>query len=252
MINEAQINQVVGHLRAAKSALFITGAGLSADSGLPTYRGIGGLYNSNSTEDGIPIEVALSGQTMNTDPALCWKYIAQIEKAGRGAQPNDGHQVIAKLEQRLERVVVLTQNVDGLHRVAGSTNIIDIHGSVSRLSCTRCDFGEARDSYAGMKMPPQCPQCDSVVRPDVILFGEMLQPNKIRQLRAEIHQGFDIIFSVGTTSVFPYIAQPFVDAATQGKPTIEINPQTTEVSGAATIRIEAGAAESLAAIWSAL
>ncbi len=243
------IEEAARHLRHAKSALFITGAGISADSGLPTYRGIGGLYNTDTTEDGMPIEVALAGQTMISDPALCWKYIAQVEAAGRAATPNEGHEVIAKLEERLDRVLVLTQNVDGLHFKAGSTDVIEIHGGVRELSCTKCDHQEARENYAGMEIPPKCPRCDAIVRPDVILFGEMLDSFKVQRLIAEVQRGFDVVFSIGTTSVFPYIARPFLDAAARGNQAIEINPSETEVSDAATIRIETGAAAAMSAIW---
>src|SRR5947209_5837685 len=114
-----RVGQVVELLRQSRSLLFITGAGLSADSGLPTYRGVGGLYNGRDPEEGLPIEVLLSGDCFAARPELTWKYLLQIERAGRGAKPNRGHEVIAALESRFERVWVLTQNVDGLHRRAG-------------------------------------------------------------------------------------------------------------------------------------
>src|ERR1700756_1361535 len=109
------IERVVELLRQSRSLLFITGAGISADSGLPTYRGIGGLYNANTTEDGQPIEELLSGPTFRRRPDLTWKYLKQIEQASRGAKFNRGHEVIAQMEARFERVWTLTQNVDGFH-----------------------------------------------------------------------------------------------------------------------------------------
>ncbi len=244
-MTQASIEAAAATLRSAKSALFITGAGMSADSGLPTYRGIGGLYNDVGTEEGIPIEVALSGHMMNTRPEVCWKYIGQVEAACRGALPNSGHRVIAELETKLERVVVLTQNVDGLHRAARSSEIIDIHGDVHSLFCTRCDHREIRDDYTNLALPPRCPACSGLVRPDVVLFGEMLSPEKVRRLKGELALGFDVVFSIGTTSVFPYIAQPFLDAASSGRAAIEINPTETEVSSAATISLRTGAASAL-------
>ena len=93
-----RVNDVVELLRGAKSVLFITGAGLSADSGLPTYRGIGGLYNDADAESGLPIEELLSGRQFRADPARTWKYLAEIGKAGRGKTPNRGHQVMAEME----------------------------------------------------------------------------------------------------------------------------------------------------------
>jgi NAD-dependent deacetylase len=237
-------------LREAQSVLFITGAGISADSGLPTYRGVGGLYEDRATEEGIPIEVALSGQMFDRDPALSWKYIRSIEEACRGARFNRGHEVIAEIERARERVWTLTQNVDGFHRDAGATNVIEIHGDVHELLCTECDYRTRVPDYAGLEPLPLCPRCKSVVRPDVVLFGEMLPSTKIILFENELRRGFDVVFSIGTTSVFPYIAGPVFVAARSGVPTVEINPARTEVSDVVDVKIARGAAEALDAIWS--
>src|SRR5512136_240929 len=106
--NSLAITRIVRLLKNAQSLLFITGAGMSADSGLPTYRGIGGLYNRNTTEDGIPIEEALSGSMMRRRPEVTWKYLSQIEQSARAARCNRGHQVIAEMERHFERVWTLT------------------------------------------------------------------------------------------------------------------------------------------------
>ena len=111
-MSQAEIDEIAGRLKDCSSILFVTGAGISADSGLPTYRGIGGLYEQDGTEDGIPIEAALSGAMFQRDPALTWKYIHQIESACREAGPNRAHEAIAELERRFDRVWTLTQNVD--------------------------------------------------------------------------------------------------------------------------------------------
>lgn len=234
-------------LARARSALFITGAGLSADSGLPTYRGIGGLYSDGDTEDGYPIEVALSGQMMQAKPDVCWKYIAQVEAACRGSVFNPAHAIIAELEQRMERTWVLTQNVDGFHGDAGSENLIEIHGNIRELVCTRCGAGSTVASYADMDIPPECAECGGLIRPDVVLFGEMLSMERVGVMRRELTRGFDLVFSIGTTSVFPYIAGPVL-TADEGTTTIEINPGDTEVSSAVDLRIRAGAAETFEAI----
>lgn len=231
--------------------LFITGAGISAESGLPTYRGIGGLYNRERVEEGIPIEEALSGPMMQRDPALCWKYIAQIEAACRGACHNRAHEIIAEIEAVVEHVCVLTQNVDGFHRAAGSNNVIEIHGDVHDLICTRCSWQDRVPDYVTLEFPPACPDCGAVVRPAVVLFGEMLPMARLARLRAELAGGFDLVVSIGTTSVFPYIAGPVVEAARAGIPTVEINPGTTEVSDVVAVKIAAGAKDTLEAVWRA-
>ncbi|MGE3804106.1 MAG: NAD-dependent deacetylase [Gemmataceae bacterium] len=243
------IDRIVGFLRAARSILFITGAGISADSGLPTYRGVGGLYNSGQTEEGMPIEVLLSGHVFQTRPQLTWKYLSQIEQALRGAACNRGHQVIAEMERHFERVWVLTQNVDGLHHLAGSQNVIDIHGDMHELICTRCSFRERVTDYSDLTFPPRCPDCAGLLRPEVVLFGEMLPARQLTVLYDQLDAGFDLVFSIGTSSVFPYIAEPVERAHREDKPSVEINPDKSEVSELATIRLPLGAAAALETIW---
>ena len=249
---QADIVQVAGRLKDCSSILFVTGAGISADSGLPTYRGIGGLYEQESTEDGIPIEAALSGAMFQRDPALTWKYIHQIESACREAGPNRAHHAIAQLERRFDRVWTLTQNVDGLHRAAGSERVIDIHGDVHRLACTRCGHRWQVVNYAALDIPPSCAECDSLVRPEVVLFGEMLPFDRVRLLQTELSRGFDAVFTIGTTSVFPYIAEPVIDARRRGCMTVEVNPGTSEVSHIVDFRLRLGAADAMDLLVAAL
>ncbi len=234
---EEHIARVTDLLRDAKSILFITGAGISADSGLPTYRGIGGLYNDLETPEGIPIEVALSGQMMRTNPALTWKYIHQIESACRGAAYNRAHEVLALAEQRFERVWVLTQNVDGFHRKAGSVNVIDIHGDVHDIICTWCSYRRRAEDFSDLAPNPRCPGCDGNLRPDVVLFGELLPLEKVAVMEQELAKGFDVVFSIGTTSVFPYIAGPVIEAKRQGGRTVESNPTETALSHEGDIKL---------------
>ncbi len=230
--------------------LFITGAGISADSGLPTYRGIGGLYDDVDTEDGLSIEEALSGPVFSRDPGLTWKYIRQIEQACRGATHNLAHRRMAQIEERLGRVWVLTQNVDGFHRAAGSRNVIDIHGDIHDLECTRCRWVTRVPDYAELDPVPACPECEAVVRPRVVLFGEMLPPGAVSELETQLARGFDLVVSCGTSSLFPYIAHPVVASRALGRPTIEINPAETIVSELVDVRLRMRASEAMDAIWS--
>ena len=252
MTVEQKIDWAASRLRESQSVLVITGAGISADSGLPTYRGIGGLYNDEVTEDGIPVEMALAGEMMAKRPDITWNYIGRIEAACRQASPNDGHRVIADMEKAFDRLWVLTQNVDGFHVDAGSEKLIDIHGDLHDLRCTACSFRTRVGEYAELgHVPPRCPDCWAFLRPDVVLFGEALPPEKVDVLFRELSLGFDIVLSIGTTSVFHYIAEPVKRAARQGRPTVEINPGESEVSGIVDVRIPLGAAEALTRIWAA-
>jgi NAD-dependent deacetylase len=243
------IGRVVDLLAASRSLLFITGAGISADSGLPTYRGVGGLYDVGVTEEGYRIEEVLSGHMMRLRPELAWKYLAEIGRAALAARFNRGHEVIAEMEARFDRVWTLTQNVDGFHRQAGSKNVIDIHGDMHDLCCSACGFRQTVSEFTALTIPPRCPECEAILRPDVVLFGEMLPPEKVERLYDELSQGFDCVFSIGTTSVFPYIAEPVLAASRAGVPTVEINPGTSEVSHLVDVRLPMRAAMALDAIW---
>ena len=245
---EQSLAAVAECLRQARSALFITGAGISADSGLPTYRGVGGLYDSAATEDGLRIEEALSGEVFSVRPDITWKYLIQIEENCRGALPNAAHRAIACLDDYLDRVMVFTQNVDGLHRAAGSREIIEIHGNLQELKCTSCHHQEVAADFSGRLMPPRCPLCGGVLRPKVVLFGEVLPEEPLERFIGALQSGFDIVFSIGTSSVFPYITQPVVFAAGGGIPTVEINPARTQLSDIVDFYLPMGAAEAMSEI----
>jgi NAD-dependent deacetylase len=248
MINSKVVDQVAALCARAGPILFVTGAGISADSGLPTYRGIGGLYEEDLTEDGLAIEEALSGLAFALRPELTWKYLAQIEANCRGARPNAAHLAIAELERSHPGSLVFTQNVDGLHRTAGSRNLLEIHGTLHRLRCTECERSRMVPDYAGLALPPACPSCGGLLRPDVVLFGEELPAAGMARLEQALARGFDLVFSIGTTSVFPYVAWPVVWARQAGVPTVEINPGESEVSHLVDYRLRTGAAEAMAAL----
>jgi len=225
-----ELGAVIGHLRAARRVLAITGAGISADSGLPTYRGVGGLYEEQLTDAGMPIEALMSGETMRCDPALVWRYLHEIERACRGAGPNPGHRALAEMEAKKDEFWVLTQNVDGFHRDAGSRNVVEMHGNMHEMVCIGCsrqrwiaDFGELD------AIPPRCARCGALERPRVVLFGEMLPDAAIAAYERIMATDFDLVLSIGTTAVFPYIAAPVFKAAEAGRPTVEINPATSEI-----------------------
>ncbi|MDB4756441.1 NAD-dependent protein deacylase [Mariniblastus sp.] len=243
-------------IREVRRMLLITGAGISADSGLPTYRGVSGLYEDRNTVDGIPIEVALSGGMFSRQPRVTWKYLLEIANACSGKTWNRGHQVMVDLENFIPEVWILTQNIDGFHLDAGSSNVIEIHGSMRRLRCTECSFQISTSDY---QLPfgfdenarlPDCPDCSSMIRPDVTLFDEMLPVPAVEELQDQLAIGFDGIIIVGTSAVFPYIAQPVYQAAQQGQVTVEINPAETQLSSVVQWKIEKSATEGLEQIAS--
>lgn len=242
----SSLQEVATALSGCRRLLVISGAGMSADSGLPTYRGIGGLYEGADTEEGIPIEVALSGEMLCTRPAVTWKYLHQVESACRGCGPHRGHEVLARWESRFDGFCLLTQNIDGFHQRAGSHQVIPIHGDVHQLRCTRCRHQMEVVDYAELAPLPRCPACDGLLRPAVVLFGEMLPSAPLAQLQAFLSEVPDVVISIGTTSVFPYIAGPVFEAQRAGALTVEINPGESEVSSVVGVRLRRGAAEVLA------
>jgi len=246
------LSDVAALIREADSILFITGAGMSADSGLPTYRGVGGLYEAGNTEEGYAIEEILSGSMLARRPELTMKYLRQISDACFNARPNDGHRVIAEIEQAKSQTWTVTQNVDGFHRAAGNSQLVELHGNLEWLLCTQCSFTcestSLRQSLDAGGLPV-CPECAEMLRPDVVLFGEFLADSTLEQLKRLADIPFDLTFWIGTTANFPYITWFLQLAMERGLPTVEINPTETRISHAVDYRIETTAAESLRRLW---
>lgn len=252
MVDHALVLQVAAALRHAQRILIITGAGLSADSGLPTYRGVGGLYNGK-TPEGLPIEMALSGPMLRLDPELCWKYIAELAKACLGAQPNDAHYAIAQLQRMKPDCWVLTQNVDGYHRAAGSPpeRLIEIHGQLAPLYCQACAAQDPELSvHLDRPLPPLCGQCGGILRPSVVLFEEMLPEPALETLHEEMAKGFDAVLSIGTTASFSYILEPLFRVRVCGGFTAEINLTPTDQSPQMDVFLECRAVHVMAELVS--
>ena len=266
MINEIEqkLEAVAAELCRAKRVLFITGAGISADSGLPTYRGVGGLYNTETTEEGYPIEQCLSASMFRVRPAITWKYMLRIGEAVIQCQPNPAHKIIAKWEkdfaQRNGKIVVFTQNIDGYHRLAGSENVLEIHGNLGELFCTECTWETSVDLCADNRPSleerlkeysqssiPRCPKCSAVIRPRIVMFEEMLPRPVLSQFAGEFDNGngFDMVFSIGTSAMFPYITAPVYEAIHCGKTTVEINPAVGELSHRVAYHLPMRAADAL-------
>jgi len=211
---------VTKKLRGAKKIVFVTGAGISQESGIPTFRGKDGLWRNYD---------AMKLATINAfydNPKLVWEWYNERRKNIFSAEPNLGHKAIAELE-KFVKVVVLTQNIDGLHQRAGSTEVLELHGSIVKIKCTVCDFkNEILTEF--IRIPPLC-KCGNILRPDVVWFGESL-PQEIWQ-QAMIHASkCDVMIVVGTSLVVsPANTLPIY--AKQNKATlIEINPEETIMS----------------------
>ena len=147
---------------------------------------------------------------------------------------------------------MLTQNVDGLHRRAGSRRLIEINGNLYSLRCTRCHRAQDVDNYKKLSLPPLCPECGAMVRPKVVLFEELLPTEAAQTMQTQLSRGFDLVFSVGTSALFPYIFEPILRASGEGKLTVEINPDETALSRSVRHHLPLGAVEALEAICARL
>jgi NAD-dependent deacetylase len=188
--------------------LILTGAGVSAESGVPTFRGMDGLWEGNRVE-----EVA-SPEGFAADPKLVWRFYSLRRDGAAKVSPNPGHLAIAKLEQKLgDRFLLATQNVDGLHARAGSKRMLAIHGELFQSRCENCNepFADAKTYFEAL---PKCERCGGAIRPHIVWFGEMLNPAHLEQIGEFIEQAGRSLhfFAVGTSGLV-YPAAGFVNAA---------------------------------------
>jgi NAD-dependent deacetylase len=230
-VNRRLPEELLERLKTVRSVGVISGAGISRESGIQTYRGQGGLYDD--PDEGDRTIEALSGPTLAADPDRTWRVVAELARQSQSAAPNPAHHALVRIEQRVEHFVLLTQNVDGLHRQAGSRNVIEIHGDVFATRCMSCGRSGRldRESLSGLDHTPRCPDCRGWLRPDAVLFGEMIPEERFRRLIAEFHsRSPDLVIVAGTSAPFPYITEPVRVARQRGRLTVEINPEETVLS----------------------
>ena len=226
---------VADELKSAKKIVFVTGAGISQESGIPTFRGKEGLWRKYD-----PMKLATI-DAFYDDPKLVWEWYEDRRKNILGVQPNSGHKAIAELE-KFKDVVVLTQNIDGLHQRAGSTNVKELHGSIIRIKCTVCDFqDEITTSFN--QLPPQC-KCGNILRPDVVWFGEPL-PQDVWQQAITYANSCDVMVIAGTSLVVSPANTLPVYAKQNNATLIEVNPEKTVMSEEMNLSIKATSANVL-------
>jgi NAD-dependent deacetylase len=219
----ADLERAAGLLRAATRVAVLTGAGVSAESGVPTFRDAGGLW------EGHRVEEVATPRAFARNPVLVWRFYNLRRTALRSVRPNPGHHALARLEERLgpERFALITQNVDGLHRAAGSRHVLEVHGSLARVRCTGCGRVEARDDDLGEL--PHCAHCNALLRPDVVWFEEML-PEDVWAEAVAAAGACDCFLVVGTSAVVYPAAGLAGTARSRGASVIEVNLQPSAVS----------------------
>lgn len=167
-----------------------------------------------------------------------WKLLLEMDARVRAAEPNAGHAALAMFERDLERMTIMTSNVDRLHQRAGSKSVIEMHGALHDLLCTRCEISTRHERFDRLDIPPACSTCGTVLRPDMPLFGENLPADPFTRLQLELDAGFDLVIAVGVSTMFPYLARPLLVAKSEGVPTVEIGVHDTDVSDVVDFRFK--------------
>jgi NAD-dependent deacetylase len=184
--------------------LVLTGAGVSAESGVPTFRDANGLWENH------PVEKVATPEGFQEDPRLVWRFYSERRRRARDVRPNPGHAALAAAEAKMgDRFLLVTQNVDGLHRRAGSVRLVEIHGSLFETRCTRCEREPFPDECLYLGDPPPCDECRArghtgLLRPAVVWFGEVLDPTNLQRISAfveEAGKGRLVFLAVGTSGV---------------------------------------------------
>ncbi|HYN06571.1 MAG TPA: NAD-dependent deacylase [Vicinamibacterales bacterium] len=238
------LQRVAAEIRGARRVTALTGAGVSAASGIPTFRGADGLWKK------VRAETLATPEAFENDPKLVWEWYDWRRQSVAGAQPNPAHDVLAKWTRERPGFTLITQNVDGLHEKAGAERLVRLHGSIWHVRCyQRCDAGQRdwRDDTTPLPtLPPRCPHCGGIVRPGVVWFGEGLDPDDVA--RATEASECDLFLTIGTSAVVYPAAGLVHQAKRRGAFTVEINLESTDASRIVDVGLRGQAAEILTSL----
>ncbi len=209
-------------LRSAKRVTVLTGAGVSAESGVPTFRGENGLWKNYRPEE------LATPEAFHQNPVLVWEWYDWRRSLIAPLSPNPAHGVIARMEKHFTDFTLITQNIDGLHHRAGNRNIIELHGNIWKVRCTKEETVTENNEVPLSHCPPVC-SCGAMLRPHVVWFGEMLNMADLEAAK-EAAQNSDLFITAGTSSVVQPAASFSLVAKSSGAYTIEINPDETPLS----------------------
>jgi NAD-dependent deacetylase len=234
---ETDIKNLREKLWLAKHVAVLSGAGISAESGVPTFRGAGGLWKQFRAVD------LATPEAFSRDPRLVWEfYNWRRDLIGR-LSPNPGHFALAQIEERVPQFTLITQNIDGLHEKAGSRNVIELHGNLWKVRCTGCET-VSEDLRIPLPELPACESCGSLLRPHVVWFGEMLEP-QVLNAAYEAIGNCDLMIVIGTSGTVQPAASMGVQAKRNGASVAEINLEPTPYSDVYNISISGKSGEIL-------
>jgi NAD-dependent deacetylase len=230
---EDAIGEVRRRLALARSVFVLTGSGISTESGLPTFRGVGGLWRTHR------VERLASPEGFASDPALVWSWYNERRAAHVGAEPNAGHRALVLLEQRAAEFTLATQNVDSLHLRAGSRNVLELHGHLRAARCDRCDA--RRELDGPLPVDEIAHACGGRLRPDIVWFGEAL-PQAVWEAAAAASARADVVLVVGTSGMVHPAASLATAIPRADAFVVEINPEETPLTAYADIALRGPAA----------
>ena len=238
--------ELISILRGTTKLVALTGAGVSQESGLRTFRDAQtGLWAQYKPED------LASPQAFRRDPKLIWDWYAWRREAVKGVRPNAGHYALVDMETRIPEFTLITQNVDGLHRMAGSRNVLELHGNIQRVRCSECyTFAEVWGDDT--ESVPQCSFCSGLLRPDVVWFGEALPRDQL-EIAVEAARSCEVFFSIGTSGVVQPAASLAHAARNRGAVVVEVNAEPTPLTSKANFAFHGKSGEILPelvkAVW---
>lgn len=217
------LDELLNQLVLARRCVVLTGAGISAESGVPTFRGKEGLWGRFKPEE------LASMNAFMASPKIVWEWYNWRRELIGQVHPNAGHTALVEMEKIFERFVLITQNVDNLHAAAGSKSILELHGNIYRNKCVDCEALFEHTADIDPAKIPYCSLCGGKIRPDVVWFGEMLDPEIINTAFAQ-SESADVFFSIGTSAIVHPAASLPVVAKNHGATLVEINVERTELT----------------------
>jgi NAD-dependent deacetylase len=235
-----EMEETARRLKEAQTIAVLTGAGVSAESGIPTFRGEEGLWHKYRAEE------LANPEAFARDPKLVWEWYDWRRGIVGEARPNPAHETLARWGERFP-LSLITQNIDGLHRAAGSRDFIELHGCIWRVRCTGCRGIFDHTTHPLPEIPPRCEECGEIVRPDIVWFGETLPPDALEGAVRQSQQ-CDLFFALGTSSVVQPAASLPLLAKQMGACVVEVNPEETPISHVADLVLRGPAGEVLPAV----
>jgi NAD-dependent deacetylase len=233
-----EINEI---LRISKHVAVFTGAGISAESGIPTFRDV-----ENGIWENVDLHKVATERGYKKDPVFAWNWYEWARNEVATKKPNPAHQIIAELEKYISEVTVITQNVDDLHERAGSSNVLHIHGTLQKIRCMECDYqNDVTTIPSDFSQPHICPECRGILRPDVVWFGDSLPTQTWNQAEKVSREECDLMLIIGSSGlIFPANSLP-ISAITRGINTIQINKDATDLDKLVTFNLSGCAGEVL-------